>query len=178
MKITKIAMAMLFAAIIVSSCKTVNDALDVTFDTSFKSDLNIDVPAGTKADINGSFSESATIDPMGDPNVAKYADNIKSFEVTAITGKIVAINKDVNISNFNIAVASATMNASWNFPSVAVTQGTELTLSNDDGQWDTINSILGDKDVFTVSASGETDQDDVQFSLQITISTRVTANPL
>ncbi|PLX10759.1 MAG: hypothetical protein C0598_09765, partial [Marinilabiliales bacterium] len=80
---------------IVASCNTVKDALDVTFDTSFKTPFNINVPAGTKAGVDGTFSESATIDPLADPDVAQYADNIKSFNVIEITGTITAINKDV-----------------------------------------------------------------------------------
>jgi len=178
MKFTKIAMTLIFASMIVASCNTVKDALDVTFDTSFKTPFNINVPAGTKAGVDGTFSESATIDPLADPDVAQYADNIKSFNVIEITGTITAINKDVTLNNMVVSVVSGTKTASWTFTNEQMIQGSTLILTNDNGQWDTVNSILNDLTEFTATVTGETSEDDVQFTYQLEIKVRVTANPL
>lgn len=178
MKFTKFPMALLIATLIIASCNTVKDALDVTFDTSFTAPLNIDVPEGTKAGINGTFNESATIDPLTDENVKKYADNLKDFEVTELTGEITSINKDVTLTTMTITVSNASKSTSWTVNNVAISQGTKITFGNDNGEWDTVNNILKDKQEFTVTAQGETDQDGVQFNLNLTIKVRVTANPL
>lgn len=178
MKFTKIAMAMVFATMIVASCNTVKDALDVTFDTSFKAPFNINVPSGTKAGVDGTFAESLTIDPLSDPDIEQYADNIKSFEVTGVTGTITAINKDVTLNNMVVSVTSGTKVASWTFTNQQISQGTQLVLSNDNGQWDTVNSILNDLTVFTASVAGDTDEDGVQFTYELEIAIRVVANPL
>jgi len=178
MKIKNIALAILFSAIVFSGCKKVDDALDVTFDATFKTDLNIDIPAWTAARDNYIFDETESIDPTTDENVKKYLDKIKGIEVQGITATVTYISKDVVLTNLRFSVNGDAGEAVWEIPSLAVSEGTTVTLGNEAGQWDMVNTILGEKKIFTVSASGESSQDDVQFTFEYVINTEITASPL
>ena len=180
MKTKKLLFALLAVALMIGACNTVTDLADVTFDAELKADLNCEVPPGSfKSGINGAFSVSETIDPLSDPEVEKYVDNIKSWEVTSVTGEILSVSKEgVNLLSANVEVFSNNHNASWQISNTPLVVGETITLDNGNGQWNTIDNILGDKDVFTISASGETDQDDVTFVIQVIVQTKITANPL
>jgi len=178
MNIKNIALVMLVITIALSGCKKIEEALDVKFESTFQTLLNIDVPEGSKS-INGSFNESATIDPGAvDDNMEQYLNLIKEINILELSGLVISTSKDVNVSNLIITVASASKSAQWTFANIAVTQGATIALDNTGGQWDTIDNILTDLEVFTVTASGTTDEDDVQFTIQVTIRAEITANPL
>ncbi|PLX05794.1 MAG: hypothetical protein C0598_13810, partial [Marinilabiliales bacterium] len=81
-------------------------------------------------------------------------------------------------NNMVVSVVSGTKTASWTFTNEQMIQGSTLILTNDNGQWDTVNSILNDLTEFTATVTGETSEDDVQFTYQLEIKVRVTANPL
>ena len=180
MRTKKLLFALLAIALMIGACNTVEDLADVTFDAEFKADLNCDVPPGSfKSGLNGVFSASETIDPLADPEVEKYIDKIKSWEVTGVTGEILSVSKDsVNLLNAHLEVASANHSASWQIPATPLVVGQQIVLDNSDGQWDTIDSILGEKKVFTISVDGATDEDDVTFIIRVILKTKVTANPL
>jgi hypothetical protein len=180
MKIKTILFALMSVVLLVGGCKTVEELNEITFDADFNADLNCDVPAGSlKSGINGAFSVTATIDPLADPNVEKYIDHIKSWNVVGVSGEIISVSKSgVNLLNAEVKVFSSNHAAIWNVPGFPLVVGQKVTLGNENGQWDEINAILGEKNVFTVSGSGTTDDDDFSFTLRIIIKTKVTANAI
>lgn len=178
MNIKNMAMLMMLAAIVFSGCKKVEDSLDVTFDTSFYADLDAVVTDGTKASVDGTFLVYETIDPAGDDNVAEYMDEIKSWEVNEVKAEIISTSKDATLTNLNLGVANQNYAATWAFQDIAISQGTVVTLDNENGQWDKVNSILGELEVFTITASGTTDEDELEFTIRVTIKSKATANPL
>ena len=91
---------------------------------------------------------------------------------------MVAINKDATLTNLVLTVSQDANAAVWTFANKQITMGTIFTLDNSNGQWDTVNSILGTKKTFVVMAAGQTENDDVQFTLRFTFKSKVTANPL
>ncbi len=178
MKTRNIALLMLITVVAFSGCKKIEDALDVTFDTSFFSDLNAVVTEGTKSGINGTFNVETSLDPTSDDNVAKYMDKIKSWEVTKIKAEIISTSKDATLTILNLGVANQNYSANWDFQNIAISVGTIITLDNENGQWNSINSILGDMEVFTFTTSGTTEEDQLEFKIRIEIDSEVTANPL
>jgi len=178
MKMKTVLFAMLAAVLMISACKTVDDLNEVNFDADFKTDLNCVVPPGSfKSGINGAFSASETIDPLSDPNVEKYIDHIKSWNVASITAEIIAVSKpDAKLLNAEIKVFSDDHSALWNIPGMPLAIGQKVTLGNENGQWDEINAILGEKKTFTASINGATDKDDITFTVRVTIKTKVTAS--
>ena len=178
MKIKIVLFAVLATVLMMGACKTVEDLNEVNFDADFKADLNCVVPpASLKSDINGAFSASETIDPLSDPDVEKYIEHIKSWNVASITAEIISVSKEgANLLNAEVKVFSDEYKAVWNIPAIPVAVGQKTTLDNGNGQWDAVNNILGEKKVFTVSVNGATDEDDITFTVRVTIKTKVTAN--
>lgn len=177
--LTKILFLLAFVALVTPGCEKAKDLLDVKFKADFKTDLNVDIPAGTLRSLNASFYEEATIDPNSNSDFAQYANNIKDIQINGVTAKVLAINKNVTLTSTNLTVSSTGLNSGvWTYSNLPITVGTELTLGNENGQWDNVQAILNSQNVFTVVLSGEADQDDVQFTLEVTISTTITANPI
>ncbi len=168
--------ALLIATIGFTGCNKVKNATDVRFDANYTTDLNVNVSPGR--DINGSFDESATIDPTSNANVKQYLNVIKSWDIVGISGDMMSVSQDFILQNATVSVSSSDKSARWEFSNISVTTGTTLTLDNSNGQWDTINQILAEKQTFTVNFSGQTDHDNVQFTLRVTLQSKVVANPL
>jgi uncharacterized protein involved in propanediol utilization len=91
---------------------------------------------------------------------------------------VLSINKPVTIKMASIAIFSETGSTAWNFSNEAITVGKILTLGNESSQWIIAQNIFTDKNIFTILLDGETNVDDVNFTLEVTIKTKVTANPL
>ncbi len=173
---TKLLLLLAVVALLSPGCEKAKDLLDVKFDANFKSDLNIDVPAGTKS---ATFGAEATIDPQSNTDFAEYGSKIKEIEIKEAKATILAINKTVVLENAEISVTSGSMTpAKWSFSNENLAVGTVLTLGNDSGQWDNVQAILNTQNAFTTAINGTVSEDDVQFTLQIEIKTSVTANPL
>lgn len=178
MKIKNVALAILLVSIVFSGCNKIEDALDVTFDSTFKTDLNIDVPPASR-EVNGDFSVSASIDPTTDATFEQYKDLIKDIQVTNVEGTISNIStEEINLTSLTVVIATATNTTSWTFQNVTLVDGYMLALNNDAGQLSIINNILMEKTAFTVSAIGSTVEDDVDYTIEIAITAEITANPL
>lgn len=173
-KINYLLALMLLTGLVFTSCNKVKDLADVTFNASYDADLNVAIPAAR----NASFETEVTIDPAADEEVQTYLDNIKSFEVQSMTATITSISKDVTLVTADLTVFNSSKTATWHMENLPLTVGASIPLDNDNGQWDTVNQIFADKTAFTVKLVGETDEGDVTFTLQVSITTKITANPL
>lgn len=171
---------LVITAIVYSGCEKSKSLLDVKFDADFKTDLNVDVPGvDVKISPNGVFSASATIDPMTNDDFAEYAEKIKNVKVKEVLAEVTAVNKPFVLLHCNLLISSPGYDtAEWIFMNESMAVGKIFTLGNEAGQWDKVQTMLDDKKELTVSMNGETDEDDVEFTLRITIKTEVTANPL
>lgn len=163
------------AATLLSGCNKAKELLDVKFNTEFSVDLPVNVSGGRS--IDGSFFVEETIDPLADEEVEKYIDNIKSFEITEIKGIFHQVDPDFDLSGGLVKVSSDSKEASWSLPVQEITNGSVVTLDDQNGQWQTTNDILGEKQPFTVHFSGTTSGEE-DFVLQVIIKTKITANPL
>jgi len=166
-------------AIISDGCSKMENLLDVTFNVEYSANLEAVVPPleNFKNSL-GHFSASATIDPISNNDFQQYADKIKECQITSISARVVEISKQLTLEHASIAVFSSTRQTSWSFTDEVITVGKTLTLDNENNQWDVIQNILEDQNSFTIDLVGQTDVDDVQFTIEITIKSRITANPL
>ncbi len=176
----KKALIFLFAiALATSSCEKIKEALDIEFDTSFKANLNAIVPPAVLKATMGDFTASATIDPMANDVFAEYASVIKSINVQEIKGKITAISKPTLLKTATVSMTADDMaSAEWEFADVQLEVGTELVMDNSGGQFTNMQSILNAKKAFTVSMNGTTEDDDLTFTLEVSVNSKVVANPL
>lgn len=165
--------------LVLSGCQKIENLLDVTFNAEYSVDLEAVIPpiSNTKQ-ADAIFSASATIDPNSNSKFSQYAEKIKDIEITSISAEILSISKPVTLKVASIAVFSESRNAAWNFTNEILTAGKILSLSNSSNQWTIIQNIIKDKETFTIYIDGETDVDDVSFTVEVTVKTKVTANPL
>jgi hypothetical protein len=162
-----------------TSCNKLEELLDVTFSTEYSVELNAIIPPSNHLkEAQGNFSASATINPNSNSDFSTYANKIKEIEITSITAKVISISKQVTIEMANISVSSGDLNTSWNFSNEVITAGKILSLGNDSNQWGKVQDILENLNTFTVFLDGTTDVDDVEFTIEVTINSKITANPL
>lgn len=175
----KIMSAVVLTSLIFISCNKVKSLADVTFDTTFTADLDCMVPPATARDIDGMFSASTVIDPASDPDVEEYLENIIGYEILSMSGTITSVSaENVTLVSSTATVYNSSNSASWQFSDIPLTVGATLNFGNENGQWDTVDQILMTGQEFTVSLEGETDEDDVTFTVLLSIGTQITANPL
>ena len=175
----KIVGVVFIASLILVSCNKVKSLADVKFDAKFTADLDCVVPPSSLREIDATFSQSEVIDPTSNPDVAEYIDNIVGYEINSITATITSVSVDnTNLLTGTASVFNNSSNASWQFSNVSLVVGNSVTLGNENGQWNTVDQILMTGQPFTVMVSGETDEDNFTFTVQIVIDTEITANPL
>lgn len=178
-------MKMFFAAILVSGllvstgCEKIKSLLDVKFEANYTVDLNVNVPASASIEtVKGSFEGRATINPASNPDVSKYLNLIKSWHVTKLTGTFKNVSKEAVLENSTITFSSTADSASWNFTNVTIQNGETFILNNTAGQWTEFDKILSAKKPITVTFAGTTDKDNFTFTLSVSMSSTIVANPL
>jgi PBP1b-binding outer membrane lipoprotein LpoB len=179
--IKRLSILILFVSIIFSGCEKIKSLADVTFEAEFSTDLPVQIqPTSLKADINGTFFETATIDPLSDTEFAKYAEKIKKIEIIEATAEVITINPSPILLVTANLTASATnfTSAVWSFANESLTQGKQLTLGNENSQWTNLQKILDSKEVFNVTLQGQADVDEASFTVRVKYKTKITANPL
>ncbi len=175
----KIQTNLMLLAMIASFAMVSCDKLDVEFDADYKTTLNVVTEKGFVKSTDGAFYESATIDPLSNSDMAKYAKKIKSIEVREVKGVIKSINEPTLLETCLLKMSSpGSTSAEWTYTNKQLDVGTEFIMDNSNGQLDNMEQILDKKEEFTVEMSGSTSGDNVSFSLEVTIKTKVTANPL
>ncbi len=165
-----------------TSCDKIESLTDVTFDASMNADIGVVIPAGNDKSVMAEgyeFSESATVDPREDPDIDKYYDKLKGYDVQEVTGTVKKVmGGPVVITQGKVTIESDNESVSWDMPLLKLTEGKSVTFGNDNGEWDKVNKILDEKKKFTVTLSGVSDKNGVSFTFNILIKVKVTANPL
>lgn len=183
MKTTIKSLLILAAIAALFSCESIKELADVEFDTTVSNDLNIKVDdSELKSAIPAySFDTSAVLDPTSDPEVKKYADKIKKYQVTSIKATVSSVSKE-NVKLMQgtwFKIHDASDEAMWTLPGdFDVVVNNSYTLGNENGQWDAVQRILGRNASFTVSTEGHANTNHITIVLDISIGATVTANPL
>ena len=170
----------MLTGMVFSGCKETKDLLDVTFQADYESDMDISVaPSTMKGGNNGTFSSSTTIDPLTNEEFQKYAEKIKSVEILEVTGTITSVNKNAVMLDADLNItADAMPNAQWLFTNEPIEVGNVISFTNENGQLDKLSAILNEKKAFTLTFSGQTDEDDVTYNISFYILAKVIPNPL
>jgi len=181
MKVKMFIATILISGLMLSTgCEKIKSLLDVKFDANYTVDMNVTIPpaSGSVKDALSTFSGTATIDPTSNSDVAKYMNLIKAWNVTGLTGTFKNVSKEATLQNGILSFSSDAGTATWIFSNVAIQNDGTFTLDNTSGQWTELDKILSAKKSFTVTFSGTTDKDDFSFTMEIQITSQVTANPL
>jgi len=177
--LTKLFLGLLLSAVVFTGCKEAEELADVKFPANYETEIDVTVVPSTSAKVtNGTFSVSETIDPTSDSDFSKYLDKIKGITVNEVSGLILSVEPNITLTSTVITVSNANHIATWEFSNLPITVGTELTLDNNDGQWDAIEQILLDKEIFNVSISGQANEENAEFVVLVKINSVVLANPI
>jgi hypothetical protein len=166
-------------SVFLTGCDKVNDLNKVNFDATFAEDLDC-ITAGAKSTLMvPTFSASAVINPTSDPNVNIYLNNIEKYEIQSVKATITSMSQEnVTVTSADLSVYNFQSNAMWSFQDELLTTGKIITLGNENGQWDTVSSILKDGQEFTILITGEADFSGVTFTIKVEIETKVEAKVL
>ena len=173
----------ILAGLAFQSCSKIESLTNVKFNADLTGDLNVTISNGAQKSAvlsdTYSFSESVDVNLRSDPQIDKYFDKLKSFDVQSVTCTVNSVyGGPVNITNATLVIKSEAISATWYVKNFKLENGASLTLDNNNNQWDNVNTILNKKENFTISIKGTTDKDNVSFTLHVVIKTKVTANPL
>ena len=162
-----------------SSC----DMLNVNIDTTLTADLNIDVEETALKSLPTGFPFYAevTIDPMSDPDVQEYIDNINDWTVNGVTAQVTWVSAEELVFSAGtfFRVSDGADTAQWTLTEdFEVVEGAELVLDNVDGDWDTVQTILRKNSEFLVSTGGEANMYNVSVTIRLSIDATVSASPL
>lgn len=161
--------------ILIAGCNKVKQLLDVKFDANFI--VNLAVEAEDYGLDGGFFSIEKVVDPLADEEVKKYIDNIKGLEVTGLSMIFKQVNPGFNLSEGIAKMSLDNWEVTWNLKDQLVTDGTEVALGNENGQWNMVNDIMNQKKEFLIIVSGKSEPAS-SFVIQIDIKTKITANAL
>ncbi len=165
-KLLKITSVVVLTSLIFVGCTK----KDIEFEATYTTNLDCVVSGRS---ILGTFSDSSVIDLTSNSEVMKYFNSIKSVEILSIIGTITSISKDVTLTSmifsFNegdttftdLPISLGTTFSAWNRPEVLY-------------EWD-----LGTDDyVINVSTTGTTNEDNVDFTIEVAIKIKVIASPI
>ena len=162
-----------------TGCNKIKEALDVTFNTSFSTNINFDVPAASR-DINegGTFNQTATIDMTTVTQFNDYKDKLKSATVKSITFTVTSISEEpVTLTDVEISIYYGDLAMPvYTITSMEITNGSSFTLP--EAQFDVVNQIILNAVGITVGVSGNSSVAPVQFTYKTEIDAEIVANPL
>lgn len=115
------------------------------------------------ASVSGYREAEEILDVKFRADYQQYIDKIKEINIIKVAGEVLSISKNVMLESAVLSVTNENHNATWEFNNEPIAAGTVLTLDNNSGQLDAIESILIDKSVFTVTLAGQTVKDNVEF---------------
>lgn len=169
----------ILSILLFTGCEKVKDLNTINFDADFSTAIECETHGLKSPANNPVFSASAVIEPTSDPNVNIYLNNIRNYDIQAVKATITSMSQEnVTIISADLDIYNFQYDAKWTFQNELLTTGKTFTLGNENGQWDTVSSILKDGQEFTVIITGEADFSNITFTLKVDIETRVEANVL
>ncbi len=177
--ITKLFLGLLLSGIILTGCDETSGFLDVKIPVTYETDIEVNTTVGKAT--NGTFSVMDTIDPESNSDFILYLDKIKDVNILSFYGVVDSIDRNVTIDSTSIRVSSISNDslfALWTYNNILIEEGTEITLGNENAQWDNIEAILLEKTAFTLSINGITSQDTAIFDIRFYLNGELIASPL
>jgi hypothetical protein len=165
----------LILMITATSCQKIKDALTIKVDTEFQVTLPVTVGGELLKTAFYQFSSSETLDPAENETIQQYKDRIKGYELTGVTGTVSDLITTFTLADATLSVSTPSLSTEWSITDQVIENGTELTFSNDNGQWTTINSMLDSGEIITVTFSGHTDKPGIVYTLILLFKAQVEA---
>ena len=157
--------------------------LDVERDVDLSATLNIDVVDPVMKSTEGvSFTEAELVNPKTNEVVDEYAHLVENYDVKEIVAVVRSVSEPgvVFLSGSTFAIYQGTeLNAVWTMQTdYPADVGNIFEMTDLGDAYGVVADILLTADPFYVAAVGETNVGDVSITMEVTIRSRLTANPL
>lgn len=156
--------------------------LDVERDVEFTSTLTIDVEEPVMKSTAGvGFAAAETVTPRNNEVVEEYAHLVENYDVSEIVAIVRSVSQSevVFLKGSVFSIYQGNKTASWtmgtDYPAEV---GTIFEMQNLGNAYGVVADILLTADPFFVTAVGETNVGNVLITLDVTIKSKLTANPL
>jgi hypothetical protein len=169
-------LSLIAVSVLMVSCDWFEKLDDVDFDITQTVSFVVNETATNPEGKN--YSTSETLDISSAPDVAKYADKIKSYKVNKVTYKIMGVTPaaGVTLNDGKIEAAGAETIASAGAIPLTNTPETELT-TNNSGIDELVSSLLASKQA-QISLTGHLSKTPVTCTVTVKFYLKVTANAL
>jgi hypothetical protein len=172
-----------------SSCEKIKSLADVKFDVTLTGDIDIAVEDVVKKSSAAPFDFEAYgyIDPYENDDIWEYEEEIKSFDVNGVVLRVVAIEDEMGnplngvvfLQGTYIKIYDSMAEITWNFASdFTLVEDFEVTLEDLEDHWKIIEGMLGRLSWIDIEMVGQCNTNNVYVTLQLGVSSKVTANPL
>ena len=158
-------LAIVLAGVSFTSCEKLEEAKEFSFNATFEGYLDVYVPPVRTDSIY--FSAFADIDPTSHEQLMENLENIESIEVVGLSAVIDTLSQDVTVHWATLKIYSGEYLAQWDFYNLPLTIGTPLVLDNANGQWNTINTMMSNPQMYFIELEGEADEGDVYIGVLV-----------
>ncbi len=167
----------------ISSCEKVKGLFDIDFDTTFKGDLEIEIPESElKSAEFHEFHSTVEVKIEDYDDIVEYGENIREINVDSILATVKDVNKDdvVFSKGTTFSIYDTEDKATWELENDwDIVVGTKITLGDiGTEKYNTVKRILEKQKAFTISGDGYCTQKGVSITIRLSINTTVVANPL
>ena len=170
----------LFLVVSLGSCDKINELADVDFDANLETPNMTITPPLTKTlgDPGYEFMVSNKIIPLSDPDIEKYLDKIKNWDIKSIEVIVVSVSENNTFLKAGTKLGMKSSKHSALIPfdeDTPIQQGFKYTVPA--SEHSEVEIILNDKEEFEVTFTGGLNNK-ATVVMKVKIDVTITANPL
>ena len=155
--------------------------LDIERDVELSATLNLDSVEQTMKSTNaGGFTAAELVDPSTNEVVDEYADLVENYDVSEIVAVVRSVSEEgvVFLAGSTFSIYQGNKTESWSMGSDYPAEvGNIFEMTNLGDAYGMVADILLTGQPFYVAAVGQTNEGDVTITMEVTIRSRLTANP-
>ncbi len=168
-------LGILLSAITFTSCDKLEDAVEITINTEFKTHIEATPVEGKST----TFKESVDFNPKDCEDLADYIDDIKSVDLLSIKIEVTSIQPEgIELESGSFSVKD-NENGSlfvYNTPdNTKLAVGTVFEIGEGYKDWDVIKKMINDLHASTITAVGSVNNDEFKIGFEMTHKVKATA---
>ena len=175
-KITSIfLLGILLSTVSFTSCDKLEDAVELTINTEFKTHIDV-VPVEGKST---TFKESVDFDPNKSEDLADYIDDLKSVDLLGIKIVVTSVEpSDIVLENSAFTVEDKENGNTFVYTTPENTKlvvGTIFEVGEGYKDWGVIKQMINDMHASVITAVGSVNNDNFKIGYDITYKVKATA---
>ncbi|MBT3244426.1 MAG: hypothetical protein HN352_14850 [Bacteroidetes bacterium] len=155
------------------ACSDFGNALTVEVETVYELQSEFLFEDSTASTID--FHESDSVDPQNIAVLQPYFGKIIDVILDEIVVFVSDMDSSLLISNSSFSIYTDSLSVKWDFGEIDFFEDYELTLGNENDEWDKLTALISTMDTFHASFSGTANHNSIDFILSSQISLRIIA---